>query len=261
MNSIFVWLLSLTIFAVLAWSISTGFTPQNTRQTRLTQAETLQQNTIALYNVDEEGEAIAYCAGVWVDKTHILTAAHCIEIDIPEQFVSLDGSKLDINPVGVVVKYAVFDDFKTRKDVPANSFKPKTAIVQSVEKQHDLALLEVVGYPPEHPVALLSRQAIRTGDPVSTVGHTVAYTWSYTPGTIGMIRMGTGPEKMLVEEQEMIQIAMPMWFGNSGGGVFNNNGELIGIASWIVQRGPGIGFAIHRDIIFNFLSKNRLTNL
>jgi S1-C subfamily serine protease len=46
-----------------------------------------------------------------------------------------------------------------------------------------------------------------------------------------------------------------MYFGNSGGGAFNDYGELVGIADWI-KRAPEMGFFVHLDTIRSFLDTN-----
>jgi S1-C subfamily serine protease len=50
-----------------------------------------------------------------------------------------------------------------------------------------------------------------------------------------------------------MQVSAPVWFGNSGGGAFNDEGEIVGIASFIMK-GPSLGFFIPVDSIRPFLA-------
>lgn len=249
MKSIFTWLVMLLVFALGCATINIEYQPK-----RLNQTEQLQQQTIALYKVDDEGDAMAYCAGVWIDRTHILTAGHCVaaatmgDVPIPRYIPET------IRPIGTIVTYAVFDDFKTQPWAQIAAGNTKRAKVIDYDMSIDLALLETTELG-SHPRAWVSRDSIHTGDKVSTIGHTSSYAWSYMPGSIGMVRNWTGP---LLRKNELLQVTMPIWFGNSGGGIFNDRGELIGIVSFMIPKGPNIGFCIHRDVVLSFLIKNNL---
>lgn len=258
MKGLLTWSLLLTVFAVI---VGCGKCSTSTVQSvpASTIAELEQRVTVALYINDHDGDAMAYCAGTWVDKTHILTADHCVEQnDIPAKLKEIQSLLVPRNSLGKELLYSVIGDYDTDAWVKAITIPPRKATVVDVDADNDLALLEVEKDPPIHPWAHLSKKPINVGDSISTVGHTQAFTWTYSRGYVSTVRnhMVT-PSSAHVK---VIQASLPLWFGNSGGGIFNADGELIGVASFIVEKGPNMGFCIHRDVIAGFLGKHNLTH-
>ena len=188
----------------------------------------LEETTVALV-ADFENVKRPYCAGVWVGKNIILTAAHCVN----------DGPLLF--------------QFSTQEDFYANASRP--AILFALDGTADLALL--VTNPSDtikHPVATLSVRGVESSDDVHIVGHTVGFPWSYAAGKVAAVRKNfLGP---MDNPGSFLQIAAPVWMGNSGGGAFDADGNLIGISSWVSTKAPLIAFFIHQEVIAEFLKKN-----
>jgi S1-C subfamily serine protease len=59
-------------------------------------------------------------------------------------------------------------------------------------------------------------------------------------------------------EWKLFQVSSPLFGGNSGGGVFDSTGKLIGIVSFIRKNVPNMGFIIHQDAIFGFLKNENI---
>ncbi len=174
------------------------------------------------------------CAGVWISKTLILTANHCVDEHPPNFQYVMPGD---------------LDDKKTRE-----------ALLLATDKKVDLALL--IANPedlPEHNIAKLSEDPIITGDPIHVVGHTAGYPWTYSYGFVSAIRDSMfGPSAF---DTKVVQISAPVWMGNSGGGAFDVNGQLVGICSWVSKNGPQLTFFIHRDIVKSFLNRESFNKL
>lgn len=209
----------------------------------------IENATVALV-IGPSGERGPYCSGVWIDNEHILTAAHCTEVlgrmlfDVEEE--------ADYNAVGDPVIFINNSDLE-------NGELPKdtawVGIVSKVDKKHDLALIESLKPTSTHTIVNISDEDIRPGMTVNTMGHPVGMFWTYIQGMVSATRRLQGP--VLGTEQieaKVLQVSAPVWMGNSGGGAFNSEGELIGICSWVTLRGPNISFFIHRDEIKKFLS-------
>lgn len=193
------------------------------------EVERLRQTTVAIVS-NVIGILVPNCAGVWIDKDVVLTAAHCAD-DPDKPFVLLSTA----------------DDFE------AGKFRPATVFASDAKT--DLALL-VVETPdlPAHPVAQLANKTPFMGDEVHIIGHTVGFDWTYTHGYIASVREDMiGPEGKLF--RKALQISAPVWMGNSGGGAFDTNGHLVGISSWVSKTGPHLSFFVHVDIIENFMVK------
>lgn len=195
-------------------------------QKRRFDIENLKQSTVALVQVSND-VSLPYCSGVWVGKETILTAAHCVE------------NKL-------IITYSTVDEYDQQK--------MRKAIVTNVDSSIDLALILAPAKDLQHPIVSLSTDSISGGDPVNIVGHPLGYTWTYMYGFVSSIRELKGPNDD-ARLKKIIQISAPVWMGVSGGGAYDENGNLLGICSW-VSNGPHLSFFIHRDVINEFLKKN-----
>jgi S1-C subfamily serine protease len=49
-----------------------------------------------------------------------------------------------------------------------------------------------------------------------------------------------------------MQVSAPIWYGNSGGGAFDAEGSLVGIASFKALA-PNVAFYVHLETIREFL--------
>lgn len=108
----------------------------------------------------------------------------------------------------------------------------------------DLAILECDAPPAPPPGASLAAgAALRVGDPVFAVGSPRGLGWTYTRGVVSAFatrREGGG------RPVEVIQTQTPISPGSSGGGLYAEDGRLVGINTWTAS-GPateGLHFAI-----------------
>lgn len=189
-------------------------------------------STVALiYQVD--GVPHPMCAGVWVSPTSILTADHCIE--------SVQ--------VGEPVAYA------TRSDVFAGDLAPshprtRVALVFAHEAEHDLALLRGIGV--SHSYVTVAR-VVRQGERAHSVGHSLGLWWSYSSGDVSAVRwadLGDG-------NALWIQTTTPTSKGNSGGGLFADDGALIGVAHGTIPGGQNVNFYSHPFYVAALLEAHR----
>lgn len=87
--------------------------------------------------------------------------------------------------------------------------------------------------------------AMRVGDEVSALGNPMGYRMTMTPGIISAV-----DRKMLVDDQTMylLQTSAAINFGNSGGALFNDRGQVVGVTviKIVADDGSaeGLGFAI-----------------
>lgn len=118
------------------------------------------------------------------------------------------------------------------------------ALTLRQDEPNDTALVQVAKDPGSHPVALLGPLP-RVGDHVMTMGHPTRLMYSYSSGEVSAIRYEDG--------ESVIQVTVPISPGNSGGGLFNDSGELVGICSYErVGRGiQGLNF-FHPVTLYSF---------
>lgn len=146
--------------------------------------------------------------------TYIITCHHVIENQNTFQVVLNDGSKYSASLVG-------------------GDKESDIAIISIEAKNQKLATF----IDDSHKVALGST-AIAIGNPLGTLGGTV--TVGVVSSTNRLIEMNDGTKKDLIQTDASINS------GNSGGGLFNINGQLIGIvnAKYAATGVEGLGFAI-----------------
>lgn len=175
------------------------------------------------------------CSGVWISERSILTAKHCTD-------ASLDG----------VVMYSVHDDIFPDLSLQAAEALPvRVAIVSAVEDAHDLALLFALKPPTRHGVASLHEGDVEQGAFVQSMGHPLRLWYSYSTGTVAAVRekdIGDGHPGMWV------QSTAPISQGNSGGGLFDSQARLVGVADAIYDDGQALNMFVHVVHIARFLA-------
>ncbi len=193
--------------------------------------------TIALV-AEVDGEYNAYCTGVWVDATHILTVAHCAKALMSE------GERVQ----DALITYIVQDE------VTGESTKPKrfhlVGIVK-IDESHDIALLSAIDMPPHHSWAHLAGRVPDPGEELHLVGQDHGFYWTYMHGymsTVWADMPATG------KEGPFMQITAPVAGGMSGSGAFDVTGALVGLCSMKVNA-PDMALYVHLDTIRAFLAR------
>ena len=119
--------------------------------------------------------------------------------------------------------------------------------IVAVVPSKDLALI-TVSEKPEHVsgASLGDFGSLRVGDDVEAVGHPLGELWTYTRGYVSQIREAyTWKYNDSFElSADVIQTQTPISTGNSGGPLFSRDGKLIGINSFVTERGQNLNFAI-----------------
>lgn len=193
------------------------------------------------------------CAGVWVSNDRILTARHCAEVEIEDKN-SLLSPMNDLTKLpGVIMAYKTHDQIDNTFKL-GKSNKPHFALVIAYDPQSDLALLETIDHP-DHENIIISSEEIFDGEDVNIVGHTNGMEYTYFPGVVASAQRMMSPFGI---EWKLIQVAAPLFGGNSGGGIFDSDGKLIGITSFIRTNVPNMGFAVHNQVILQFLKQENI---
>jgi hypothetical protein len=114
----------------------------------------------------------------------------------------------------------------------------------------ELDVLEVLAMSPEHDLALLrvdarglpalplgDSDAMRPGDPVVAIGNPLGLEDTVSNGLVSARRKGD-------DGSEILQISAPIAPGSSGGPIFNDRGEVIGVAVAILEEGQNLNFGV-----------------
>jgi hypothetical protein len=167
--------------------------------------ESVKDSVVVVKVYDRKGKQTGFGSGVVLPSGDIITNYHVIR-------------------AGVGVRYSVG---RGKHIVPA-TFK-------GGDEAKDLCLLNAPGLVAE-PARLGRADKLKVGDPVYAVGAPQGLELSLSEGIISQLR-GGGPHPI-------IQTTVAISPGSSGGGLFNAEGELVGITSLQVKGGQNLNFAL-----------------
>jgi hypothetical protein len=86
-------------------------------------------------------------------------------------------------------------------------------------------------------VPLGDSNAIRPGDTVLAIGHPLGLEDTVSDGLVSAVRH-------VHEDFEVLQISAPIAPGSSGGPIFNNHGEVIGVVTAFLRSGQNLNFGV-----------------
>ena len=195
------------------------------------------------------------CAGTLIDleRKRILSAEHCVKSltrIVEEEILKEDGT------VEKIKRYyrAPLEVAQIVRDDNGNitgqvNYRAK---ILRTKVDRDLALIEIQGNIQNTQAAKVATEITR-GEPVYIVGNPLGLNNNLTKGVISHVKrelLGLGGYD---NSRVFTQIDGGVWFGNSGGGVFNEDGELLGVAVIVYRPAPHIAFAVDLDDINAFL--------
>src|SRR5271166_240317 len=197
-------------------------------------------STVALvhYDADNEEEKTSdikpYCSAVWIDKTHILTAYHCVKSEqqrlqarqnereasrpvcglLEMLFGACDPDQSSHQTIWMKGLPVHFIQWKEVDDYHKEPTAWHLSKVVGWDEGKDLALIEAVGNAiPPHQSAGIAEQTPALGETVHVCGHPRGYYWTFLEGTVAGYRgtlthhnEDTGP---------YMQVQIPIYYGNS----------------------------------------------
>ena len=108
-------------------------------------------------------------------------------------------------------------------------------------------------------VKIGSANDIRMGEKVFAIGNPMGLDWTYTEGVVSSFRN----KQVGKHEISVIQIQTPLNHGNSGGGLYSEKGDLVGINTWIYEKAQteGLNFSIAIDELTKNLDADLLKTI
>lgn len=199
----------------------------------------MSKSTVALVFADDDAGWRPFCTAVWLDDGMIATAHHCVQA-VANKLAGVDAVDADV--MGVKVHYIQANEVEGIGEEPSGVHLAK---VVADDAEHDVSLMRAVGGAvPGHEYARLASYYPAIGEKIHLVGHVKGLYWSYIEGVVSSYRGDIPAVKDDIKiSGPFIQLSAPVYYGNSGGGVFNNDGDLVGIVSFMLGA-PVTNFAV-----------------
>jgi Flp pilus assembly protein TadD len=121
------------------------------------------------------------------------------------------------------------------------------AFVVGQDPDRDLALLFVVGLDAS-PAQLGRTESLKVGQRVFAVGAPYGLELSISEGIVSQLRGKKPP---------IIQTTAAISPGSSGGGLFNEQGQLVGITSFYLKGGQGLNFAVPVEWVRELIAQSK----
>lgn len=133
-------------------------------------------------------------------------------------------------------------------------FIKQMSTVRYIDQKYDIAFIEGPRTENELPAVHLGfEKPLRTGDPITAVGHPFGLKFSVKAGVI------SNPQEML-NNIPYLHIDAALNPGNSGGPLIDREGDIVGVNTFIIQDGDNAGFSLPvrflRDALDAFQNNN-----
>jgi S1-C subfamily serine protease len=198
--------------------------------------------------------------------------------EYPERPQHWAGSGIVVSPDGLVISaYHVlaYPDWTLKIVATFMDGHKETLKVLKLWKEHDLSLAQLPKQKTPRPFVKISHRTPLIGEEVLVMGNPYDLGHSVSSGIVSALgrkfylrletfpfrrwvfikfRKGQNPPPKATQMVEMIQFDAPLNPGNSGGGLFDQNGELVGQTNAGIA-GDGIGFAVPAKFIHQFLKE------
>lgn len=117
----------------------------------------------------------------------------------------------------------------------------------------DLAFIYLPKIKGARRVSFASKTTVVVGDPVFAIGSPRGLENTLSNGLISSIRK--------LKDITLFQTSAPISPGSSGGGLFNERGQLVGITSSKIKDGENLNFAIEAEAVYDIYQSLRSTQL
>ncbi len=146
------------------------------------------------------------------------------------------GSGFIVTPNGAIVSnlHVIQGAATLRVKLPSGDMY-KTADLVDVDDVKDIAVIKIKGFKLPT-VNLGDSDKAETGDNVIAISSPEGLVNSLTTGVISGVRR--------LDTHRVFQITAPISRGSSGGALFNSNGEVIGVVTYLLKSGQNINFAV-----------------
>ncbi len=156
----------------------------------------------------------------------------------------------------VYVWFKPEDPSKMDEDLLVNEPRIDGTVIKK-NKSKDLGLIKVLRVPKNAKALKINKKIyVDVGSTAYSIGHPSGLTWTFNSGMVTQVRKGfKWRYKNSRHLANVIQHEVPTNPGNSGGPLFNDKGNVIGVNSFKDSKGEAINFSVSTDEIDKFLKE------
>jgi len=120
--------------------------------------------------------------------------------------------------------------------------------VYAVDENRDLAIIGISTEKQTPALQLGDSDRVAEGEKVIAIGNPQGFDYTVSDGLVSGVRRAAG--------LTMLQISAPISQGSSGGPLFNEYGEVIGVATLLAREGQNLNFAVPANYLRPMLQQN-----
>lgn len=162
------------------------------------------------------------------------------------------GSGFAVRQDAIVTNFHVVDGASEIKVKAGQSLLHIEGIIHA-DKTNDLVILKVKAFKltPLH-LGLLNK--LKIGEKVYVISSPKGFENTISDGILSGIRT-------IEDRTKVLQLTAPVSPGSSGGPVFNENGEVVGVVTFLVKEAQNLNFAMPIDLLLEHISSKKVQAL
>src|SRR5688572_11890741 len=186
------------------------------------------QASLILYDQDDN----LICSAVRISPTRIVSAYHCAVAGMLSEFERDMAGDMDVPEEylhGRSLKVSSFEQFAEGDATVKGGVAQDTAVFYDADPLNDVVVF--VTQRSAQPWVVVRHSSLDLGDYVYAVGHPGGVEFTVTWGRVSVPER-TVPSAMVAGQRAIVtQVDITTWGGNSGGGLFDDEGRLVGLSS------------------------------
>ena len=168
--------------------------------------------------------------------------------DYSDEYYTTGSGFIAFDDKTFVTNYHVIEDAVRITAYDEDYREYEVGEILAVDKERDIAIISFKSSTPLPPLTLAVNKDLKRGQPVATIGYPKGLFNTFSTGIISAIIDYKGKKE--------IQFTAPISHGSSGGALFNEYGEVIGITSSIIEDGQNINFAVDISHVIDLYRQN-----
>lgn len=182
--------------------------------------EIASKSTVVIKKLDAKGKTIGFGSGVVLPGGDIVTNCHVVE----------GAVKISVRSYG--------------KDYPA--------ILRYSDWERDVCSVSATGINQNAPITMGSTKKLKVGKPVYAIGSPQGLELTLSDGIVSSLREVVGGN--------YIQTTAAISPGSSGGGLFDENGALVGLTTFYLAEGQNLNFAVPVEWVTELPKRHEIKN-